>query len=78
MSKKTGVCYQCTDRNADCHSVCEKYAQQVKEDAEMRKQIEQAKRGEKDYVAYMKNRTRSRDRKQTATKSFRGKRGIIE
>ena len=76
MSRKS--CYGCTERNEDCHSTCPRYAEDVQENAKRRQQIEEAKRGEKEFLGYMKSRSRARDKKHSIAKSFLGKRGSSE
>jgi len=50
----TQTCYKCPDRVADpnCHGYCEKYLQAVKEHEELKEQIKQRKRFDKEYGSF--------------------------
>lgn len=66
LPKKRTPCYGCEERNANCHSICEKYkAYKVEQQIEkgIREQIEKVNREKGEYLQALKEKRRKRKRK---------------
>ena len=63
-------CYKCEERNAECHSICEKYKIWKEWSEKRRQQINKARYGILEYAGYIYDHNESLARKKKVKKRF--------